>query len=223
VRHVPTTERRDTILLDYTLYLLPGALVALEVIALAVPLGLLISVLVALARRSSIRIVSWFASAYIELIRGTPCLLQLFYVFYVLPFFGLHLEPLEAGVVGLGINFGAYGAEVLRTGIEAVPRSQIEAGLVLGMSPLLVMRRVIWPQAIRVVLAPLGNLVIELMKGTALVSLVRVDEILFHAQRLVTMTFRFFEVYSLVAVIFFLLCFPASRLVAWLERRLALP
>ncbi len=208
---------------DLLAYLLPGVAVTLKVTLLSAPLALVLSFLLALARRSSFRPLVHLAGVYIEFIRGTPALLQLFYIFYARPLVGIRILPLQAGVIGLGLNYAAYGAEVFRMGIEAIPRTQVESAVALGMSPMLTMRRVILPQALRVILPPLGNLLIELFKATALVSLVTVDELVFRAQRANIMTFRTVEIYTLVAAFYFLLCYPSARLMGWLERKVAIP
>jgi polar amino acid transport system permease protein len=208
---------------DLIAYLLPGAFVTIQATILCAPLAFVLSFLVALARRSHFRPLSFLAQAYIEVIRGTPGLLQLFYIFYALPFIGIRFLPLQAAVIGLALNYAAYGAEVFRMGFEAVPRTQIESAIALGMSPLLRMRRIIFPQAIRVIVPPLGNLLIELFKATALTSLITVDELVFRAQRLNIMTYKTVQIYTLVALFYFLMCYPSSRFFGWMEKKLAIP
>jgi ectoine/hydroxyectoine ABC transporter permease protein EhuC len=209
--------------LDLISYLLPGAAVTFEATILCAPIALILSFLVALARRSSFRPLSVLTQAYIEIIRGTPGLLQLFYIFYALPFIGIRLLPLQAAVIGLALNYAAYGAEVFRMGFEAVPKQQIESAIALGMSPILRMRRIILPQAIRVIVPPLGNLLIELFKATALTSLITVDELVFRSQRLNIMTYQTVKIYTLIALFYFLMCYPSSRFVGWIEKKLAIP
>src|SRR5207244_2579015 len=133
---------------------------------------------------------SKLAVAYIEFLRGTPVLAQLFILYFGLVEVGLvTLEPLQAAVLGLGLNGGAYLAEVFRAGIQAIHREQVDAALSIGLTPLNAMRRVILPQAFRIVLAPIGNFSIGLLKDTAVVSAVAAPEIMFRARQLTTETF----------------------------------
>lgn len=163
---------------------------------------------------------SWPARAFVELIRGTPLLLQLFYIYYVFPFFGLRLDPIVAGVIGLGINTGAYLSEVFRSGIDAVDKGQWEAADALGMPTRLTLRHVVLPQAFRIVIPPVGNYFISLFKDTALVSTISVSELLFSGQLLAAQTFRYIEIYSIIFVIYLAISYPASLGVRWIERRL---
>lgn len=163
---------------------------------------------------------SWPARAFVELIRGTPLLLQLFYIYYVFPFFGLRLDPIVAGVIGLGINTGAYLSEVFRSGIDAVDKGQWEAADALGMPTSLTFRHVVLPQAFRIVIPPVGNYFISLFKDTALVSTISVSELLFSGQLLAAQTFRYIEIYSIIFVIYLAISYPASLGVRWIERRL---
>lgn len=163
---------------------------------------------------------SWPARAFVEFIRGTPLLLQLFYIYYVFPFFGLRLDPIVAGVIGLGINTGAYLSEVFRSGIDAVDKGQWEAADALGMPTSLTLRHVVLPQAFRIVIPPVGNYFISLFKDTALVSTISVSELLFSGQLLAAQTFRYIEIYSIIFVIYLAVSYPASLGVRWIERRL---
>jgi polar amino acid transport system permease protein len=163
---------------------------------------------------------TWPARAFVELIRGTPLLLQLFYIYYVFPFFGIRLDPIVAGVIGLGINTGAYLSEVFRSGIDAVDKGQWEAADALGMPTRLTLRHVVLPQAIRIVIPPVGNYFISLFKDTALVSTISVSELLFSGQLLAAQTFRYIEIYSIIFVIYLAISYPASLGVRRIERRL---
>ncbi len=124
------------------------------------------------------------ATTYIEFFRGTSLLVQLFWIFFVLPLFGITLEKFTAGVLSVGLNMGAYGAELVRGGIQSVPRGQYEAAVALNMSPLTRMRRIIFPQALLNMLPAWGNLLIELLKATALVSLISVSDLMFEARQI---------------------------------------
>jgi polar amino acid transport system permease protein len=160
------------------------------------------------------------AALFVELIRGSPLLLQLFYIYYVFPLAGLRLTPIEAGLLGLGINYGAYLSEVFRAGIEAVQKGQWEAAGALGLSRWRTMRLVVLPQAIRIVIPPVGNYFVSLFKDTALVSTISIAELMFTGQLIASDTFKYMRIYSVVFVIYVLISAPASLGVRWLERRL---
>jgi polar amino acid transport system permease protein len=171
--------------LAFTQYLGPllrGTRLTVEVTVCAMAVSLVVALIVGLGRRSSRRPVRWLSSIYIEFFRGTSVLVQLFWIYFVLPELGLSLSAFVAGVLAIGLNVGAYGGELVRGAVQAVPRGQVEAAIALNMSPTLRMRRVILPQAIVALLPPLGNLMIELLKATSLVSLVTLGELTFQAQ-----------------------------------------
>lgn len=183
--------------------------------ALALVLGLLL----ALARISHSRLLSLPALVFVELIRGSPLLLQLFYIYYVLPLAGLRLTPIQAGLAGLAINYGAYLSEVFRAGIEAVNRGQWEAAGALGLSRGRTLRLVVLPQAVRVVVPPVGNYFVSLFKDTALVSTISIAELMFRGQLIAADTFKYTRIYTAVFIIYLLISIPASAAVRWLERR----
>jgi polar amino acid transport system permease protein len=185
--------------------------------AVALVIGLVVA-LVRLSPRG--RIGPAIAHVFVELIRGSPLLLQLFYIFYVFPFFGLRLSTIVAGILGLAINYGAYLSEVFRAGIEAIDRGQWEAAQSLGMPRRVILPKVILPQAIRIVIPPVGNYFISLFKDTALVSTISISELLFTGQLLAAETFRYLEIYSFIFVIYVVISYPASLGVKWIEWRL---
>jgi polar amino acid transport system permease protein len=165
-----------------------GALVTLQVTALAMVLGVAMSLIAGLARLSPTRVTRAAARVYIEVFRGTSTLVQLFWLFFVLPLFGVTLAPLTAGVIALGLNFGGYGGEVVRAGILAVPRGQSEAARALNLSRYQSMRLIILPQALLMMLPSFGNLAIDLLKGSALVSLISVADLTYEANIVRTST-----------------------------------
>jgi ectoine/hydroxyectoine ABC transporter permease protein EhuD len=184
-------------------------------------LALVIGIALALARLDRRR--RWLtvpAAIFVEIIRGSPLLLQLFYIFYVLPFFGLRLSAMEAGILGLGVNYGAYVSEVFRAGIEAVDHGQWEAARALGMPARVYMPKVILPQAIRIVIPPLGNYFISLFKDTALVSTISIGEVMFRGQLLAAENFKYLQIYSFIFVLYLVISYPASLGVRALERHL---
>ena len=153
------------------------------------------------------------------MIRGTPLLLQLIYIYYVLPEIGIRLDAFTAAVIGLTLNYAAYISEVYRAGIQAIAKGQSDAAAALGMTRGLALRRIILPQAIRLVIPALGNYLISLFKDTALCSVVSVQEVLFTAQIMAARNYQYFTLYTVVGVFYFAVGFPAARLVDWLERR----
>lgn len=164
--------------------LMGGAGVTLGVWGLAALLGIPVAFAAGMGRLSSSRIVRIVAGVYIEFFRGTSALVQLFTLYFVMPFFGLSLSPLVAGVLALGLNEASYGADIVRGAIEGVPRGQKEAATVLGMGSLTRFRRVVLPQALVLMLPPASNLAIDLLKLTSLVSLVTLADITFEGQQL---------------------------------------
>ncbi len=200
--------------------LLEGTLVTIQLTLASIAVALVVGLLVALGRLSRIWILRLPATIYVEFMRGTPLLLQLFYIYYVLPLFGLQLPAFTAGVLGLSLNYGAYLSEVYRSGILAVPVGQREAALSLGMSPVLVMRRIVLPQAFRIVIPPVGNYFIALFKDSALAAVITIPELMRRGNLLAASTFQHFQIYTMVALIYLAISYPASLGVSYLERRL---
>jgi cystine transport system permease protein len=182
--------------------------------------GLVIALLVALARLSRVRVLSWLARAYISVIRGTPLLVQLFLIFYALPSLGIVIDPFPSAVIAFSLNVGGYAAETIRAAILSVPRGQWEAAATIGLGPTLTLRRVVLPQALRVSVPPLSNTFISLVKDTSLASTIMVTELLRKAQEIAAPTYEFMTLYSLAAVIYWLICLVLSALQVRLEKRL---
>ena len=210
-------------MLDLLPPLLEGAWLTVRITAAGALLAFALALAAGLARLSPWRPVRALASVYIEVFRGTSLLVQLFWLFFVLPLppFRVELAPFTVAVLGLGLNIGAYGAEVVRAAIQAVPRSQTEASIALNMSPALRMRRIILPQAALAMLPPWGNLLIELLKGTALVSLITLGDLTFRANQLNATTFRTVEIFTLVLIIYFVLAQVIALGIRLAERRLS--
>jgi ectoine/hydroxyectoine ABC transporter permease protein EhuD len=205
---------------DYLPDLLRGALVSIELTATVMLASLVLGLIIALMRLSHSRTLRILSGIYVEVVRGTPALLQLFYIYFVLPAVGIRFDPFTAGVIGLSINYSAYLSEVYRAGIEAVPRGQVEASQALGMSRRLMMRLIILPQAIRVVVPPLGNYFISLFKDTSLVSIVTVKELMFTGQIIASTNFQYFTIFTVIGIIYLSLSYPSSLFVKYLERRM---
>ena len=202
--------------------LLEGMLVTVRITGLASLLAIALAVLAALAKLSPWRGLRWVANAYIEVFRGTSLLVQLFWLFFVLPLppFNVTLTPFLVAVLGLGLNIGAYGAEVMRGALLAVPRGQMEAAVALNIPPLHRFLDIVLPQALAKAIPPATNLLIELLKGTSLVSLITLADLTFRANQLVQATFRTTEIFSLALLIYFLLAQSINLLMRRLDRRL---
>ncbi|PRI10162.1 amino acid ABC transporter permease [Leucobacter massiliensis] len=191
------------------------AQLAVGAMVIALTLGLLL----ALARLSRSRIVRGIAITYVEIFRGTPLLVQLVYVYFVLPVVGIQLEPVSAGILALGLNYAAYLSEVYRTSILAIDSGQTEAALSLGYTPAKALWLVVIPQSFKVALGPIGNYFIAMVKDTALTSVIAVSEILKTANTLNSQTFQTVEIYTAAALLYLALSLPLSRLVIVLERK----
>lgn len=205
--------------------LLPALLEGLRVTLLVAAGGALVATLAAfsagIARLSQRKWISIPALFYVDLFRGTSALVQLFWGYFALPLLGVQLEAMTVGIAVLGLNIGAYGAEVVRGAIQAVPREQLEAAVALNFTERQSMWRIILPQAVRSMLPPFGNLLIELLKSTALVSLITLSDLTFQAQLLRTATLRSAEIFTLVLILYFAVALLITYGVRSVERRLA--
>lgn len=201
--------------------LLRGLAVTIELTLGGALLALVVALLVGIARASRYAVVRGISGFYVEVFRGTSVLVQMFWIFFVLPLppFEITLTALQAGILSLGLNVGAYGAEVVRGAIQATPRGQIEASIALNMSRAMMLRRVIIPQALVRILPPFGNLLIELLKATALASLITLSDVTLQALTLRQTVGRTPEIFGLLLVIYFLLAYPLTLGVRWIERQ----
>lgn len=162
------------------------------------------------------------AVTYVEFFRGTSLLIQLFWLYFVLPLFGVTLEPFVTGIVAVGLNAGAYGAQLVRGAIQAVPKGQWEASYALSMSPAKRMRRIILPQALAIMLPAWGNLVIELLKSTALVALVTVPDLMFEARQINSSTYLSTWTFGTALILYYVFArFLITPCMRWLERGMA--
>ncbi|RPI04089.1 MAG: amino acid ABC transporter permease [Zetaproteobacteria bacterium] len=183
-------------------------------------LGLVIALFVGLARASRSCWLSWPAAAYIEIIRDSPLLMQLYLIFFALPLMGLQVPIFAAGVATLMVNSSAFMAEIVRAGIQAVGRDQWDAARGLGMGYVHTMRHVVMPQAFRVMIPPGVGLLIGLIKDSSIISVISYIELTRVGQILTEKTFLSFQVFGIVAALYFILCYPLSRLALHAERRL---
>jgi polar amino acid transport system permease protein len=184
--------------------------------ALAMVLGLILAIL----RRSTFKPLTWTVMGISEFIRSTPPLVQLFFVFYVLPSFGISLSPFVAGTLALGVHYSTYCAEIYRSGIDAVPRGQWEAATALNFSGTKKWTKVIFPQAIPPIIPMLGNYLISMFKETPLLSAITVVEMLQMAKIAGSVSFRYLEPFTIVGFLFLLLSYPSALLIKKLEVKL---
>jgi polar amino acid transport system permease protein len=202
--------------------LLSGAKVTIQVLVLSLIFTYLIAFIAGLGKLSKLSIVRGVSSVYIEIFRGTSLLVQLFWIYFVLPFLGLELSAMTAGVVAISLCYGAYASEIVRGAILSIPKGQTEAAVALNMTPFQRMKRIIIPQAIKIMLPGFGNISIELIKGTALVSLITLGDLTYKALTLrntnVGLTT---EIFISLLVIYFVIAIPLIVLARWLERRAA--
>ena len=204
---------------DFLPILLRGAVVTVEVTFYSLILSTVIGLVLALMKVSQLRPVSWFAASVINIIRGLPIIVQLFYIYFVLPELGIQLTAFQAGVIGLGIAYSVYQAENFRAGIEAVDPGQIEAAQSIGMRMPMIMRRVVLPQAFRIALPPYGNTLVMMLKDSSLVSTITVLEMTRAGQMIASSTFQNMTVYTMVALMYLLLSLPLVLLTRQLEAR----
>ncbi|WP_288948514.1 amino acid ABC transporter permease [uncultured Paracoccus sp.] len=198
--------------------LIHGAWLTVKLSLMAMMLGLIVSVLGALAKTSGIRPLRWMADIYVEVIRNTPFLVQIFFIFFGLPAAGISLSPNVAALVALVVNVGAYGTEIIRTGIESIPRGQVEAGRALGLSPVQIFRYVIMVPALRNIYPSLTSQFIYLMLTSSVVSVISANDLAAAGADLSARTFANFEIYLVLTIMYFLLALGFSTLFAGIRR-----
>ncbi|QZT33292.1 ectoine/hydroxyectoine ABC transporter permease subunit EhuC [Caldalkalibacillus thermarum TA2.A1] len=201
--------------------LLQGVGVTVQLLVYSSLLALIIAFIAGFGRLSKYKLIRGITVAYVEFFRGTSLLVQLFWFYFVLPFFGLKLPSLLVGVIALGLNYGSYASEIVRSAILAIPKEQTEAAIALNMTPWQRMRLVILPQAIKIMLPGFGNISIELLKGTALVVLIGVTDVTYMVKQILIPSGAGsqYEMYSLLLVVYFILALPLILTVRWLEKR----
>ncbi|MDQ0072785.1 polar amino acid transport system permease protein [Variovorax boronicumulans] len=204
---------------DFLPILLQGAVVTVQVTVLSFLLSSALGLGLALMKLSPVRAIAWTGAVIVNVIRGLPIIVQLFYIYFVLPEFGVQFTAFQAGVIGLGIAYSAYQAENFRAGIEAVDPGQREAAQAMGMRSALIMRRVILPQAFRIALPPYGNTLVMMLKDSSLVSTITVAEMTRAGQLIASSTFQNMTVYTLVALLYLLMSLPLVYGLRRLEKR----
>ncbi len=204
---------------EYIPVLLEGAHLTILVTIGSLIFSTVLGMIWALMRVSNIRILVWISTTMINVLRGIPIIVMLFYIYFVMPEIGLQLTALQAAIIGLGISYSAYQAENFRAGIEAIDKGQIEAAMAMGMGWGMTMRRVILPQAIRIMLPPYGNVMIMMLKDSSQASTITVAELALQGKLIAASTFKNATVFSLVAVMYLVMCIPLIILVRHLEKR----
>ena len=189
-----------------------GAVTTIFLIAVAATLGTVISILGASGRRSRLKPVRWLVSFYVELIRNTPFLVQLFFIFFGLPAIGLRLDGMTAAILAMTINLGAYGTEIVGAGLDAVPEGQSEAAIALGLKRYRVFVTIVLPQALKVIFPALTSQLVIMMLESAVVSQIAVRELTYEADLLQARTFRAFETYFIVTLVYLALSIGLRRL-----------
>jgi polar amino acid transport system permease protein len=210
---------------DYTFEILPvlaqAAIVTIEATAIGFVIALVLGLFLAILRMSGPKI-GWCVSVFIECIRSTPLLIQIFFLYFVFPSFGITLDAFVAGVIALGLHYGCYCAEVYRAGLEGVHRGQWEACTALNLSSLTTFKNIILPQAIPPIVPVLGNYLVALFKETPLLSAIAVMEMMQTAKILGSETFRYTEPITLVGIAFLIMSLVSAALIKIVERRLNL-
>jgi His/Glu/Gln/Arg/opine family amino acid ABC transporter permease subunit len=210
-----------SVITDHWFVILLGLRLTLYVAVMAMAAALVIGLAVALIRISPFRPLSWLANLYVQFFRGIPQFVFLLWLYYGLPMLlGINFTALTAGVIALSVQYGAYLSEIFRAGMQAIHKGQREAGLSVGLSRLRIYQRIILPQAFRIVLPPTVNMWISMLKDTALVSVIGVDELMRTTELQSNFYFRPFEFYTTAALLYVAMTFFFSRLAGIVERRL---
>jgi His/Glu/Gln/Arg/opine family amino acid ABC transporter permease subunit len=205
--------------MKFSLILLRGAVMTLKITAGALVIAIVLGMIMAVIKTSRARMIQFLVNIYIEIFRDVPELTLLFIIYFGLAYAGFKIEPVPAAIMGLGFVGGAFLTDIFRSGFDALHFGQREAALAVGMTPMMAMRYIILPQAVRITLPPVGNYAIGLLKQTAIVSAIAAPEIMFWARNLVTSTFETTLVYVLAAVIYFCMSFPLAQAVNRLEEK----
>lgn len=200
--------------------LLAGALVTLKITAMAVGLGMVFGLIASIGSLCNNRVIHCIARVYVNFIRGTPLLIQIFILYFALPIItGMRIDPFTAAVAACSINSGAYVAEIFRAGIQSIAIGQRRAALSLGMTPAQTMRYVILPQAFKRVIPPLGNEFIAMLKDSSLVSVIGFEELTRKGQLIIADTYGSLEIWSTVAILYLIMTFTISQFVAVMEKK----
>ena len=208
------------LVIDSLPLLIQGAGITLQITALSVGLGLFFGLFIGIAEISHIRPLRFIAKVYVDFLRGTPLLVQIFMIYFALPMLlGTRIDPFVAAVTACSINSSAYVAEIFRGGIQSIDKGQMEAGRSLGLNWAQTMRFVIIPQAFKRIIPPLGNEFIAMLKDSSLVSVIGFEELTRQGQLIIASTYGAMEIWTAVALIYLAMTLPITRFVAYLEKR----
>ncbi len=205
--------------IEFIPILFEGAKLTILVTLGSLMLSTILGMVWALMRVSKYPALIWFSGMMINLLRGIPIIVLLFYIYFVMPDMGISLSALHAAIIGLGLAYSAYQAENFRAGIEAIDRGQIEAAMAMGMSWSMTMRRVVLPQAVKIILPPYGNIMIMMLKDSSQASTITVAELALQGKLIATSNFKNATVFTLVAIMYLVMCIPLIMLVRHLEKR----
>ena len=223
-------DRMGRIVSKYSGFLVEGVQNTLIIAVFTVLLGTILGTLLAVMKMGKFKPTKWFASAYIEFIRGTPLMVQLMFIFYGLPMIGIDFPEVSfipnfsrflAGIFAMSINSAAYVAEIIRSGIQAVDIGQTEAARSLGFKQGETLRMVVLPQAIRNILPALANEFVTVIKESSIVSIIGISDLMYQANGIMAGTYVYLETLAVTAIVYFIMTFTTSRLIALAERRMA--
>lgn len=209
------------VVLTYYPVLLEGALVTIKVSLLTIIISTILGTLVAMMRTSQIKLLKGITATYVWVFRGTPQLLVLFYIYYTFPSLGFTLSAFTAAIIGLSLNSTAYYSEIIRSGIEAIPKGQVESAIALGMSYGQIFRKIILPQAVKIIIPPYINNSVLLLKNSSLVSVITVSDLMLNAQQIYSATYRPVEILTLAGVLYLAMTSAMMLFQRWAEKRLS--
>ena len=205
---------------EYYPRFIDGGLITLKLMIFTAAASFVIGLIAGQMRMTTSLFIRIPAAAYIDFFRTTPLLVQVIFFFFFLPlFFGIRTDAFTAGIIALSLNYGAFFAEIFRAGVGSLDRGQSEAALAIGMTPLQSLRRMIYPQAIRRMMPPIGSMFVSLLKDTSLLTILGVSELMNTAQNVGSLTFRNIEVLFFVAMIYFVLTYPIALFASWLHKQ----
>jgi polar amino acid transport system permease protein len=205
---------------DIIKFIPDGILKTFQVTLMSIALSLVVGLITGIGRISRVTIINRIATIYVEIIRGIPLLVQIFYIYYALGKI-IQVPDIFAAVIAMTVCYGAYLGEIFRAGIQSIPKGQMEASIALGLTRGQALRRIILPQTIRVVLPPIGNEFIALLKDSSLVSILAVSDLLRRGREYASKTFNYFEAFTVVALVYLIMTLFFSRLVALMEARMS--
>lgn len=201
--------------------LLEGLWVTIKIIIIGLIFGFILGAIFGLGRLSSNKLVFGISTVYVEVVRGTPILVQILFIYFgISDLFGIDLPRFTAAVIAIAVNSGSYIAEVVRGAVYSIEKGQMEAGRTIGLSHSQTMRYIIWPQALKRMIPPLGNQFIISIKDTSLFSVIAVSEIVYQGQQYAALTFNAFETYMMVGVTYLIITIPLSYVLRQIERRM---